>query len=279
MATSSMLAIAVAPAVHAQALTKEQCVAANEHGAELRRQSRLRDARVEFRRCEARACPGPVRDDCTQQLEEIEGLMSTLTLQVTSSDGRSVQGAIVEVDGSAVDDWRDGHRTIQLDPGDHVIVVTAPRFKSSSLPFRAAARERDTQTLVLEPLPADDPAPQATTDTRRLLAFGVAGLGAVALGIGAYFGVHSKNVYDDAVANECAGDVHRCSSKGVSAVDDAHGEATVSTVSFVAAVALIAGGAMLYWLSPAPAPATARAVPTKWRELRSTCRIEPRSPQ
>src|SRR5262245_39484604 len=52
--------------------TKEECVAANETGQDLRLLGKFHEALKQFERCIVAACPAPLREDCVTRLAETE---------------------------------------------------------------------------------------------------------------------------------------------------------------------------------------------------------------
>jgi hypothetical protein len=96
--------------------------------------------------------------------------------------------------------------------------------------------------------------PQSDGATQRTIGLVVGGLGIVGLGIGAVLGLHAKSTYDAAFEN-CASD-NRCTAAGVSGVDDARSQATVSTVVVSLGAAALVGGAIVYFTAPSGASTT-----------------------
>jgi len=95
-------------------------------------------------------------------------------------------------------------------------------------------------------LTAERGAPE--TRPLRPLAYVLGGAGLVALGVGAYFGVQAKRA-DDAAASHCP-TLSTCDATGVAGGHDAHDQAKVSTITFVAGAAMLAGGGVVYFAAP-----------------------------
>ena len=74
--------------------------------------------------------------------------------------------------------------------------------------------------------------------------------GGAALVGGGLFGLLARSTYDDAVANECRGNVKTCNPHGLARIDTANSQATLSTVLVVAGGALAAAGVLLFVLAP-----------------------------
>jgi hypothetical protein len=82
----------------------------------------------------------------------------------------------------------------------------------------------------------------------RPLAYALGGAGLVALGVGAYFGVQAR-LADDAAASHCP-TLSTCDGIGVVGGRDAHEQAQLSTITFVAGAALLAGAGVVYFTAP-----------------------------
>jgi hypothetical protein len=73
--------------------------------------------------------------------------------------------------------------------------------------------------------------------------------------LGGIFGLVSKSTYDHALATECGAAAHNtdpkaCSGAGVSDVQSANGQATVSTIALIGGAALLGAGAFVYFTAP-----------------------------
>lgn len=249
--------------------TKAQCVTANETGASLRHDGKLRDARTQFLACVAKSCPGPVRDDCDEQLRAVEADLPSLTIHVAARGGAPTTVA-VKIDGIPISEWGP-NKPIFVEVGDHIVEGAADGYSPARVTVRATSKLHDTITLELEPhaptaATHEIPAPPIAdgSDLRRPAMYGLAGAGVVATVIGAYFGLHSKSLYDDTLAASCPRGIKECDSTGVRGIDHAHTEATVSTVAFVLAAGFIAGAAVLFATTPSANTALRRRYPGVW---------------
>jgi hypothetical protein len=82
------------------------------------------------------------------------------------------------------------------------------------------------------------------------------GLGLVAVGISAYFGVRAASTWSDTQKVCTAPATGTCTNaNGVALSRDAATQATVSTVSLIAGAALMGAGVALFVLSPPPSAA------------------------
>ena len=70
----------------------------------------------------------------------------------------------------------------------------------------------------------------------------------VGVGLGTVFGLMAKSTYSDAVSH-CP-TTSTCDGTGIRGGQDAHSQATISTLGFLAGSALLAGGVVLFLTSP-----------------------------
>ena len=189
-----------------------------------------------------------------------------------------VPGLAIERDGAKVEraEWGSA---IPVDPGAHPVVATAPAKQQWSTTVAVAPNgahaEVTIPALIVEqgtpgtpgtvsPAVTGTQAPMtgavrldngATSDgsTQRTIGLVVGGVGVVGVALGGIFGLAAKSTYDDAKTH-CAPD-NRCSADGVSGVDKAHGQATLSTVFMGVGAAALVGGIVLYFTAPSARPA------------------------
>jgi len=188
-------------------------------------------------------------------------------------DPGSVPETAVEVDGVAGP--TPGNKPILVDPGEHVIVVRAPRRAPVRSTIRLAAGE--ARELLLSPggavasepgpvagAPAPEPlaapAPRAATASEpapltplRPAGYASLAVGALGLGIGTLGGLltlSAKSAADDGCTQS------GCTEAGLSAESRGKTWSTISTVGFVVGGLALATGVALLWLAPSPrAPA------------------------
>ena len=205
----------------------------------------------------------------------LEPSLSRLTILVPPAS--DVPGLTVERDGAKVEreEWGSA---MPVDPGAHPVVATAPAKQQWSTTVAVApngARAEVTiPSLIVEqetPGAAGTVAPAVTgtqapmTDavrldkgttsdgsTQRTIGLVVGGVGAVGVALGGIFGLAAKATYDDAKTH-CTSD-NRCSPDGVSGVDKAHGQATLSTIVMGVGAAALVGGIVLYFTAPSARP-------------------------
>jgi hypothetical protein len=182
---------------------------------------------------------------------------------------------IVTRGGVTVDAALYGVATV-VDPGEVEIVASAPDHE----PFatKLVVVEGKTSTIEVpaltprlptpdEPPPPDGPAlpppdveerpvpapPAAPSGTRKVVGLATIGVGAVAVGVGAYFGVAARGNFADA-KSICGGDLS-CDSpadlaRSQAEVDDARSQALLSTVLVGVGAAAVVGGAVVWLTAP-----------------------------
>jgi hypothetical protein len=251
------LAPTLATVAHAAGPSKRECVEANEAAQDLQNAGHLLDARTKFRSCVNTSCPHAVREDCTQHLLDIEAAVPAVVLLVRDPAGRELTAVTVTVDGQPLTDPLGGH-TIEVDPGAHQFTFTAEG--EPPVTKTVIAREGEKHQLldvVIGTPPPPPPKPVATPAppppdgaTQRWIGVGLVGGGLVATSLGVVLALVSKSTYDHAMNGECGGDPHACSPQGAADGRTAQDLATGSTISFIAAGALVAGGSAVYFTAP-----------------------------
>jgi hypothetical protein len=147
------LLLALLPASHALAAdpTKQECIDASEAGQDLQRAGKLIDARVKLATCVAGSCPGPVRQDCAQRLEELTHTLPTLILEAKDGAGNDLAAVRVVMDGKPFVDRLDGNAVL-VDPGEHHFSFQSDGFETleKSVVIRLAEKDRVVR-VVLDP--------------------------------------------------------------------------------------------------------------------------------
>jgi hypothetical protein len=204
------------------------------------------------------------RDEAAQRARALEKDLPTLVLHVPGSIKSTAE---VRIDGEL---WpRDRWDTPSaIDPGAHEIEVVAPphpkHTETVTIPAKGDRVEWTASTGVTTPtlapaprVPAvattpmeDRPAPaEAPSSTQRTIGLVVGGTGIAGLVTGAIFGVISLSAHSSLVGR-CP-TYPRCPSSDRAALEDMNTKAestgTISTISVVAGLALIVGGALLFF--------------------------------
>lgn len=175
-----------------------ECVQAHAHGQAERNAGRLGNAKAEFVRCSASACPGEIQSDCATFLAELEAFAPTVVFAALDADGKDVIDVQVKVDGQQVADQLTG-LAITLDPGSHTITYVWPDGHSQSETVMIAQGEknrrivlrREAEKVALEPEPSAPPAPAKKPPP--VAAYVLGGVGILALGSFATFAVLGKS--------------------------------------------------------------------------------------
>lgn len=233
--------------------TKEACVAANEAAQDLRQAGKLREARDKLLLCVSDACPGPVREDCAQRLNDVNAAMPTIVFEVKDTNGNDVGAARVTMDGQPLVDRVTGG-ALPIDPGQHRFAFD-DGGRLAHAEETVVVREGDHDRHVRVVLAATGVTPataQATGEgsTQRTIGLAVGGAGVVGLVVGSVFGLVAKSTYDNALQNGCHGNPNGCSQQGEQDGQTAHTQATISTVGFIAGGVLLGTGAVLYFTAP-----------------------------
>jgi hypothetical protein len=113
---------------------------------------------------------------------------------------------------------------------------------------------------VTRPAPPPVDAPRGRSSPLRWVGLGAAGAGVIALGVGTVFGLSAKSTWDDAKAAGCDDDGVCPNRASADLVDDARSKATLSTITVVTGVGLVAGGVLLYLFAPRERAAVAPVV-------------------
>jgi hypothetical protein len=259
---SCVLAIGAATSTVEAGMTKGQCVKANAEGQTLQLDGNFAAARVQLERCGDPSCPAMVRDDCAQRLNELERAQPTIVFDVKDAAGGDVSQVSVSVDGRALAEKLDG-RALRVDPGDHefTFVVAGKPAVARRLVLKETEKGR-RERVVLDAKgglgspgsDAGEGAEQGGLGTRRVLGLVVGGLGVAAVAVGSVLGVETFSAVS-AQKSDC-GSGPGCANRAQAQSDHSAAvtDATSSTVSFVAAGALLAGGAWLFFGTRSASP-------------------------
>ncbi len=236
---------------------------------------RTASAWTEFKAAEglARERSDPRADVARGRAQALEPKLERLTIFVGPTVPRS--GLRVLLDGAAVPEEEWG-LAMTVDPGDHVIVASAPDHANRTLPIHTgpeaptATAHIDTldETSAPSPTPTNPPpseareptpalpsspgTPEPSRDpgaTNRWLGIGVGALGVVGLGVGSAFGLIAQSKLSQSNKGDCnASD--NCSPAGLGLRKDAGDAANASTALFIVGGVAIAAGVALYVTAP-----------------------------
>ena len=166
-----------------------------------------------------------------------------------------------------------------FDAGSHRLEATAPGrrtwWKSVDLSPKSSLRVSvpDLEVIEVPPpppeparpppaaviVPVEPPVPEAppASSTQRVTGVVLGAVGIVGIWVGSYFGIRAKGTHDDAENNHCS--AVSCDPTGGSLIDEARGQATISTLAFAAGATMLVAGAILYFTAPAGAAKGAKA--------------------
>ncbi len=198
--------------------------------------------------------PGDERTLLARQLfDAIDARLPRLTLR---SGANLEANAHVSVDGVELLPASFGI-PLPLDPGPHTVMVRSPEHRPFAVTIRLDEGVRAEQ--VLEPGEALPP-PSTAGDAHpssplRLIGYGLLAGGALSLAAGGVIGGLALD-RGATVERHCT---DRCDPEGFDASKSGKTLSTVSTVSFIAAGALLAGGVLLVLVAPAQGTRQLRA--------------------
>ncbi|HSC85793.1 MAG TPA: hypothetical protein VLC09_00910 [Polyangiaceae bacterium] len=211
----------------------------------------------------------------TQRADRLTDKLSKWTIEPAPSQS-SLDGLEVSSDGKPISKSLWG-TAVPVDPGEHVLTVSAPGHRSAELRVSvgAGAPPQTVQLPVLEVLPPEatpaaagggavvastqgPPADEVSDGSgQRTAGLVTAGVGVVALGVGAAFGFIAIDNNNQAIKQGCSTISCPANAQGVDEANAARDAATVSTIGFIAGGVLVAAGAVFYFTAP-DAPTTAR---------------------
>jgi hypothetical protein len=195
---------------------------------------------------------------------------SLARLTITTQADRAHADAALElrIDHVVVDTDAFGI-ALPLDPGEHVVEVSAPGRVSFSRRLLLTAGAMTTLEIPALEIPAlEIPAPASPSPSaprpaasHHRFARWLGGGGALLAGTSLVFGIDAKLRYDAATREHC--DPHiACDDVGLDAIRVARRRGDIATVTGIAGVAAIAGAVVIYALSPREHAVTVTPVST-----------------
>lgn len=180
------------------------------------------------------------RKEAEQRMAELAPLLAKVEIRIATPPN----GLSIAIDGKVINAQALGVG-IPVDPGTRTIEVSAPGKKPWKTTVLVASTPGTTPVAVppLEDLPVE---PTGMPTGAKVAVVGLAGVGAVLLGVGIGFGVDAldKNAASKKLC--LPEDPNKCSAAGVEMRDQAFSSATVSNVGvFGGGVALVAAGSVL----------------------------------
>lgn len=233
--------LGAAPGSAQTAASDAACATAYTKGQDDRLAGRLYAARTAFLSCAAAICPAVVVSDCQRWAREVEADLPTIRIRVRDARGNALRSVSVSADGTPLTAEQLAQPVV-LEAGPHTLRFEAPGY--APLELEQALRPTDREIAVDAVLsPPAPPKPLTPTHARVPTASWVlAGVGAVALGTSAYFGIRTKSRYDDLKAS-CA---PRCSSDDA---DSVRHSALASDLALATSLAAFGAAAWVYFAS------------------------------
>lgn len=219
---------------------RELCATSAEQAQTLRDEGKYRRAREQMLICARDVCPGPIKSDCGKWLDQLDREAPTVVFGAKDA-GKDVTDVKVWMDGVVVTERLDGKPQL-VDAGEHTFKFEHGGVtKEEKVLVRAG--EKGRAITVAFGTPAASAAPSGATATTEegsiVPALIVGGIGVVALGSFAYFGIQGKNDVDD--LQKCK---PRCAE---SDVDKARTKLIIADISLVGGlVAVAVSGIMIF---------------------------------
>jgi hypothetical protein len=196
-------ALAVATLLVSGAATadeREQCASAADQAQQLRDDGKYRRAREQLLVCARDVCPGPIKKDCLDWLTQLDGLAPTVVF--TAKEGKNdLIDVKVTMDGVPLTERLDG-KPIPVDLGEHTFKFEhGGKFEEQKVVIGAGQKGRNISVVFGTSAPPPPPPPPGG-DTGGgggsiVPALVVGGIGVLALGSFAIFGIGGKNDVDD----------------------------------------------------------------------------------
>ncbi len=191
----------------ARADERETCATAADQAQQSRDDGKYRRAREQMIVCARDVCPGPIKRDCLEWLRQLDELAPTVVFAAKEGD-KDLTDVKVSMDGTQVADHLDG-KPVPVDLGKHtfkfdhggqtqvseVVIGAGQKGRNISVTFGGAA-----------PPPGGGGGGGGGSDSggdkgggggSLVPAFIVGGIGVVALGSFAFFGLKGKSEVDD----------------------------------------------------------------------------------
>lgn len=233
---------------------REQCAAAAEQAQQLRDEGKYRHAREQMLVCARDVCPGPIRSDCGKWLTELDRDAPTVVFGARDSRGADVLDVKVSMDGSPIVEKLDG-KPVLVDAGEHTFTFETKDgvVKEERVLVRAAEKARPI-IVTFEgittstgggggsSIPPEQGGGPETREGSLVPSLVLGGVGVLALGSFAIFGISGKNDVDD---------LQKCKPNcAESDVDSARTKLIIADISLGAGIVALAGAAFFYFTRP-----------------------------
>lgn len=190
----------------ARADDREQCAAAADQAQQLRDEGKYRRAREQLIVCARDVCPAPIKRDCLEWLSQVESTAPTVVFGAKEGT-KDLSDVKVFVDGAAVTDRLDG-KPVQMDLGKHTVKFEYQgQTKEEEVIIGAGQKNRNVTVTfggagaAAGPTGPTAPAPSSGGGGSLVPAIVVGGVGVLALGSFAIFGLGGKSDVSDLEKN------------------------------------------------------------------------------
>lgn len=178
------------------------CKVAAEQAQQLRSAHQLQAARQQLLMCANAACPTVIRTDCSQWLAEVDTAQPSIVIKANDSSGGDIVAVTVLLDGVQLADRLEGIAR-PINPGVHkfhfeangmlpideqVVIREGEKQRTMLVKFQALKIETSTKESSQV-----GGAPSASRGSKSAVPYILAGVGVLALGSFAYFGINGRS--------------------------------------------------------------------------------------
>jgi hypothetical protein len=253
----------------ARADEKWTCMAAADRAQDLRSAHELRHAREALLECTQATCPTVIRKDCSLWLSEVDEALPTVMIRAKTASGDDEFDVRVFVDGELLTERIEG-RSLPVEPGRHVFryemagappieervfIMEGQKDRPMSIVFGgqialAPPPPSPSQSRAKELTPLTEAPAQAASSRHptRVLSYVIGGVGLVAAGSFAYFGIEGRS-QASTLAQGC-GATKSCTD---AQVDPVHSELVAADVSLGIAIVSLGAATWLFFSHPSSA--------------------------
>lgn len=217
---------------------KLQCIDAHRQAQVDQRAGKLKAARQAWTLCTHEACPRLVRRACADGLSEVVDKVPSIVITVREKGGASIPDAEISLDEEVLD-AEQRSRSIDVDPGTHVVTAVLPDGRRAERRFTVAPGERQVAVIAELDRPArSEPAPVEMQRPVPVTVYVLGGVAVAGLATFAGFAIAGKNT--ESCKPGCTD----------SEIDAMRTQYLIADIGLAAAV--IAGGAAVYFYVSRP---------------------------
>jgi len=235
--------------------TTRDCVQSHASAQRLKRDGKLRDARLALVACSREQCPSVIVNECSQWLSEVERQIPSFIVSATTPDGRDAVEVRVFVDGKQVASRLDG-KPIEVDPGSREL-----RYEYRDYPavvervlFPIGGRDRRVMVKFGPPVGRPPERKQEETASTPTGVYVLGAIGLVGLASAATFGTIGLARKRELDRDDCAPDCK------TSDVDPVRRSFLIADISLAVGVAALGAASVIYLTRPKPGAESARFI-------------------